>query len=173
MNLSCSAIILGGALNQTVHVKEMRRKFGARAWVLRILKHAGIPTSSLIDVYRSLVRPILDHPSNLFHSMLTDEMSQALERLRRVALKSIYGLSMSYADCLRESGLQLLSERRSELLLEFAKKIGHLTPLRITLVPTKRKIVLLAEERRKICPKLHIPRASTKCSNLCHENNLK
>lgn len=122
MNLSCSAIILGGALNQTVHVKEMRRKFGARAWVLRILKHAGIPTSSLIDVYRSLVRPILDHPSNLFHSMLTDEMSQALERLRRVALKSIYGLSMSYADCLRESGLQLLSERRSELLLEFAKK---------------------------------------------------
>ena len=43
-----------------IHIREIRRKFGARSWILRILKHARIPEDSLIQVYRSLVRPVLE-----------------------------------------------------------------------------------------------------------------
>ena len=105
-----------------IHVREIRRKFGARSWILRILKHASIPEQSLTQVYCSLVRPILEYPSNVFHSALTEELSESLERLQRIALKSIYGLDKSYAECLKSSGLQTLRERRQTLLLDFAKK---------------------------------------------------
>ena len=84
-----------------IHLREMRRKFGARSWILRILKHAGIPNQSLVQVYTSLVRPILEYPSNVFHPALSDEMSESLERLQRVAL---FGLSKSYTECLTIDG---------------------------------------------------------------------
>ena len=62
-----------------IHIREIRRKFGARSWILRILKHASIPEASLTQVYCSLVRPILEYPSNVFHSALTEELSESLE----------------------------------------------------------------------------------------------
>ena len=113
---------LGRRPRPDVHVREMRRKFGARAWILRILKHASIPEKRLVQVYMSLVRPILEYPSNVFHPSLTDELSESLERLQRVALKSIFGLDKSYNECLKLSGLPRLDQRRSDLLLDFAKK---------------------------------------------------
>ena len=106
---------LGRRPRSDEHVKQLRRKFGARAWILRILKHAMISNNRLVQVYSSLVRPILEYPSNAFHSMLSGEASESLERLHRNALKSIFGLNVSYEDCLERSGLQQLDVRR-ELL---------------------------------------------------------
>ena len=108
-----------------VHVRELRRKFGARSWILRILKHSGIPDQSLVEVYCSLVRPVLEYPSNVFHSSLTDELSESIERLQRVALKSFFGLKVSYEDCLQKAGLDRLDKRRSDLMLDFAKKTAE------------------------------------------------
>lgn len=61
----------------------------------------------------------------VFHSTLSEDLSDAFERLQRVALKSIFDLSKSYTECLALSGLQLLSERRTELFLDFAKKTAE------------------------------------------------
>ena len=83
-----------------IHVRERIRKFGARAWILRILKHAGIPEASLTQVFCSLIRPILEYPSAAFHTTMSEEMSENIERLQRVTLKSIYGLDKSYSHCL-------------------------------------------------------------------------
>ena len=71
------------------------------------------------------MRPILEYPAVVFHSTLSEELSETLERLQRVALKSIFGLSKSYAEFLTLSGLPLLSERRAELFLDFAKKTAE------------------------------------------------
>ena len=69
---------------------------GARSWVLHILKHAGIADKWLVDIYCSLVRTILEYPARVFYSVLTEEILESLERLQRVALKSIFGLATSY-----------------------------------------------------------------------------
>ena len=114
----------------------MRRKFAA-SWILRILKHAGIPCQSLVEVYKSLVRPVLEYPSNVFHTTLTEESSESLERLQRVALKSIYGLDKSYKFCLQESLLPRLDERRQELFEAFAEKMSESPLFAATWFPEK------------------------------------
>ena len=107
------------------HVTQMRRKFAARSWLLRILKHAGIPNQSLVEVYTSLVQPVLEYPSNVFHTMLTEESSKLLERLQRVALKSIYGLDKSYEFCLDQASILRLDQRRQELFESFTAKMAE------------------------------------------------
>ena len=122
-----------------IHIREIRRKFGARSWILRILKHASIPEKSLVQVYCSLVRPILEYPACVFHTSLTEEMSESLERLQRIALKSIFGLKTSYEDCLQEAGIPRLKDRRQELLIDFAKKAAASPLYGPTWFPVKEK----------------------------------
>ena len=127
------------SLKKDCHVIQMQRKFAARSWILRILKHAGIPSESLVQVYCSLARPVLEYPSNAFHSTLTDESSEAFERLQRLALKSIYGLDKSYEHCLEKSGLPRLDHRRAQLFSDFAEKMSLSELFASTWFPLKEK----------------------------------
>ena len=124
------------------HIKQIRRAYGARAWILRRLTHENISPTKLIEAYCSLVPPVLEYPAVAFHSMLTEEASDSLERLQRLALKSIYGLDRSYADCLEHSGLPTLAARREKLLLDFAVKIWGIV------VPKENSVRLCIEKRR-------------------------
>ena len=107
------------------HIKHIRRSYGARSWILRRLVHENIDKKKLIDIYCSLIRPVLEYPAVVFHSMLSDEATDRLERLQRLALKSIYGLDCSYADRLEQSGLQTLAARREALVLDFATRTSQ------------------------------------------------
>ena len=99
---------LGRRAGAAEHIKSMRRKFGARAGILRHLKKIGIQNDTLVKIYASLIRPVLEYAAACFHPGLTGDQS---ERLQRVSLKIIFGLTTPYEDCLRFSGLELLSTR--------------------------------------------------------------
>ena len=64
------------------HVKSRRRKNGARAGVIRHLKKIGFEEKSLVDIYCCLIRPIFEYVSSAFHTCLTKEQSESLERLQ-------------------------------------------------------------------------------------------
>lgn len=107
------------------HVKEIRKKYGARAWILRSPKQADIPQSKLVQVYCALIRPVLEYPAVVFHCGLTEESSDSLECLQSASLRTIFGHHVSYSECLRKSGLTTLKDRRDGLLESFATRAAE------------------------------------------------
>ena len=103
-------------------VGEIRRKFVSRMWILRHLGHRGFNSSDLTKVYKSIILPVHDYCSVVYHSSLTNFQSEKLERLQAQALKCIYGYQYSYRELLELTGLQTLRERREARCLKFALK---------------------------------------------------
>ena len=104
------------------HVNALRKKYGARAHVIRHLKQNGIDEDTLIKVYCSLIRPIFEFAVPAFHTLLTDEQSEALERMQRQSLKTIFGWKVAYSTCLERAGIETLRQRRETLFNNFTHK---------------------------------------------------
>ena len=54
--------------------------------------------------------------------LLTDEQSEAFERMHRMSLKTIFSLKAPYRKCLARASIATLWERREELFRNFAHK---------------------------------------------------
>ena len=83
------------------------------------LKKAKLKKNVLLDLFKSLVRPILDYCAVVYGPMLTAEQSEMLERLQRQTLKLIFGFNIPYADLIEKNDITTLSQRRQELLDKF------------------------------------------------------
>ena len=93
------------------HVEEILKKVRYRTWALHNLKRLGLCPAGLLNVYTSLVRPCFDFACVVYHSMLTKNQSNKLERMQSKIMKIIYGYEESYSRCLGRAGLDLLSVR--------------------------------------------------------------
>ena len=118
---------MGRRPNADAHIKEIRRKYGARAWILRHLQQVGIQQGQLVQIYCSLVRPIFEYPAVVFHSGLQEDLSAALERMQSASLRSIFGQAVSYSLCLEKAGIPTLKNRRDTLLRDFALRAADST----------------------------------------------
>ena len=96
--------------------------------VLRHLKLAGFTEAEIATVYCTVVRPILDFCTVVYHPMLTDEQDQEVERLQAKALKNIYGFKNSYSVMREKAGITTHRARRIALCDKFAENAaagGH------------------------------------------------
>ena len=104
-------------------IDSLSLKFRRRVWILRHLKKANIPPTDLVKLYKSLVLPVLDHTSVVYHSMLNHHQITELENLQKLALKIIYGVTgVSYVSLLERSSLPSLAERRLTMVDKFITK---------------------------------------------------
>ena len=90
----------------TEHVKALRKKYRARAYIIRHLKKINIPQKTLVKVYKFFIRPIFDYLTPTYHTMLTEDSADELDRLQRMCLKTIFGMDTTYNDCLSLAGLE-------------------------------------------------------------------
>ena len=91
--------------------------------MLTKLRYVGISTEDLINIYILYIRSVTEYCSVAFHSRLTQELSDKLERLQRTCLKVILGEKyISYDSALEKCGLQSLYLRREKRCLDFAQK---------------------------------------------------
>ena len=93
----------------------------------------------LIDVYKLFIRSVLEYCSVAFHSSLTVEQTEKLERIQKTCLKVILGdMYISYNIVLEMCNLKTLSSRRHKRCLNFSLKClkypqtNKLFPLRPT-----------------------------------------
>ena len=87
------------------------------------LKYAGVSTEDLIEIYILFIRSIAEYCSVAFHSSLTIENSDKLEQIQKICLKVILGeMYVGYSEALEMCGLKLLSDRRKDRCLDFARK---------------------------------------------------
>ena len=100
-------------------VKESNRRM---SFLHKIAKFTN-NKQDLKRIYILQVRSKLEQSAVLWHSSLTKECSDKLERVQKSALKIILGSTYSsYSDALKELRLQSLEERRRSLCLKFAEK---------------------------------------------------
>ena len=111
--------------NVAAHMAVTQKKFKSRLWALRHLKHNGLTSNELVRVYQSMIRPIAEYCSVVFHSLITLKDSLELERIQAQALKTIYNWKASYGDLLEKSGLERLDTRRQIAFDKFAEKISQ------------------------------------------------
>ena len=89
--LKILGFIFGRRPDVSTHVNYLLGKLRRRLWVIDNLKFAGMKPDSLLRVYFSLIRSVADFACVVYHSMLSQKQADALEKIQRRALKTIFG----------------------------------------------------------------------------------
>ena len=93
-----------------------------RMAIIRKLYEFSVPACDLVQIYTLFVRSILEFNSCVWHFNLTQEQSNELERVQKVACKVILKDEYSsYDSALISLDLKRLSERRKDLCTKFEK----------------------------------------------------
>ena len=91
--------------------------------LLRRVASFGTSLDDLRNIYILFVRSQLEQSAVVWHSSLTEQNRNDLERVQKSALKVILGEKyQSYNKALIELNLETLEERRNTLCLKFAQK---------------------------------------------------
>ena len=115
--------VLGFVFDADASVKSqaaaVKAKLHSRTWALERLKKCGLSEKDLVKVYKTSIRSVAEYVSVIWHSMLTDEQSDLLERQQNQALKMISGPKMSARKMRARAGINTLKERRVEACRKF------------------------------------------------------
>ena len=111
--------------NVKANMSVLQRKFKSRIWALRHLKQNGFKQGELVQVYKTMIRPVAEYCSSVFHALITKADSYELERIQMQALKVIFGWDLSYEKLMEMSGVEKLSVRREESFVKLAKKMSE------------------------------------------------
>ena len=123
--LKILGFIFGSKPTVSYQVESLVKKFNKSIWSLFHLRKAKMNENVLTSVYTSMLRPILEYSSNVYHSMLTGNDTRRLESCQRKALRVIFGFEITYEECMKKAGLTSLADRRSELFLKFCSKMSR------------------------------------------------
>ena len=126
-----------GRPNVNLHIKKTEEKFRKRLWTLRHLKRSGMDENDLIKIFCTVLRPVLDFASVVYHPMLTKEQSDNLENLQKRAFKIIFDYRVNYSDILAIKNVPTLTERREKMFSDFAIKTSLNTRFSGTWFPKK------------------------------------
>ena len=107
--------------------QEICKKAYSRLSLITKLKYVGVQIEDLIDIYVLFIRSVAEYCSVVFHSSLTVEQSEKLEKIQKTSLKIILGdIYIDYPAALEMCGLETLASRRQHRCLDFAlKSVKH------------------------------------------------
>ena len=108
--------------DMSAHIDWIEKNMRERFWTLINLKKSGFKEEELTQVYKSVLRPVAEYGSVVFHSGLSDEQDERLDRLQNQALRCIFGPRLSGRKMRALAGLSTLRERREILCDKFARK---------------------------------------------------
>ena len=114
---------LTGDMKPKKHVKYIISKAHKRIWIMRRLKIAKCNNSDMVHIYIALIRSILETACPVFHSQLTIEDSNDIERIQKIFIWIVLGSRYEdYNEACIQLKLQPLKLRRENLCLDFALK---------------------------------------------------
>ena len=123
-------------LKWDLNISTIVRKANARMELLRRVAGFGTPAEDLKEIYILFIRSILEQSATVWHSSLTQENKDDLERVQKTALKVILQDNYKgYKNSLARLDIETLENRRIELCLNFAikssknEKVKHMFPL--------------------------------------------
>ena len=114
--------VFGDTPSVRPHVESVIKKIRQRYWTLFNLKKHGFTQEELITVYKTMIRPIADYCDIVYHSLMSDDLDEALENMQNLALKCIYGPKISARKMRKLAGITALREQRVSHCNAFAQK---------------------------------------------------
>ena len=115
-------VILSADLTWRKNTKSLVKRGYSRIIILQKLFEFDVPEEDLVNIYCLFIRSILEQSCVVWHSAITQEEENDLERVQKVSLKII--LKDNYIDydtALKRTQLEDLKSRRERLCLKFAK----------------------------------------------------
>ena len=114
------------------------KKANKRMEILRRISPFGATKEEMTNIYILYIRSLLEQSCTVWHSSLTVENTQDLERVQKTALKIILQNEYkSYESALQILDLENLVERRERLCLQFAKKMCKSSKNEMSISPQK------------------------------------
>ena len=137
-----SAKVLGlyfsSDLSWNLHVEHIVCKASKILFFLRVLKRSGLGGSSLIQVYITCIRPVLEYACQVWNLNSPDYLKEEIERIQKRALRIICP-DLSYRKALEVHEISLLSQRRNNLCKSYFKKLLNPENKLNELIPNKRE----------------------------------
>ena len=93
------------------HVDHIYKKACKRLYSLRLLKKADVTATSILKVYVSIIRPILEYAVPVWQA-ISEKQSEKLESIQKRALRIIFPSVETYAEALSIAHLETLKARR-------------------------------------------------------------
>ena len=133
-NFSLSPIIIGNSVIERVstykilgvhvdcdlkwntHVECICKKASKKLYSLRVLKRAGVDEMSILKVYLTTIRPVLEYAIPVWQA-IPDYLSDEIESLQRRVLHILFPYIDSYNSALLAADLETLEHRRSWLCI--------------------------------------------------------
>ena len=112
-------------LKWDIHVNEVVSKGSKRLYIPRVLKRSGVPSLELLRVLFAVIRSVLEYCCPVWHSSLSDQLSDRIKRVQKRALRIIYP-ALHYHEALEISRCTTLHTRREALCAKTFDKIKEL-----------------------------------------------
>ena len=107
------------------NTEYLTKKANTRLQILRKAKNFKASIEDLKQIYISFIRSILEFSCPVWHSSLTLENTEDLERIQKSALKIILQDKFkNYTNALNVINLESLKDRRKDICLSFAKNFS-------------------------------------------------
>ena len=104
------------------NTESLVKRAYARMRILHKISEFSAPVEDMVIIYISYIRSLLEQSCSVWHSGLTVENCEDLERVQKSALRIILKDDYkSYEQALETLMLARLSERREQMCLKFAK----------------------------------------------------
>ncbi|KAI8507887.1 hypothetical protein Bbelb_141270 [Branchiostoma belcheri] len=163
-------IHLQANLKWNIHVDTIYHKASQRLYLLCKLKHFHLPIEDLVSVYISYIRPVMEYGAPVWHSGLSNSLSNKIEKVQRRALRIILGASFtSYSTACAQLGLPTLYARRHELTTKFAKSLEQSDQYRHLLPPLRGEVKSRTlDENRRIQVVIYIFRTHSRKFQVRH-----
>lgn len=121
------------------HVNSICAKASSRLYFLKQLKRSSVSLDDLLYFYCTVVRPILEYACPVWHSSLTKELSDCIERIQKRAIYVIFGTG-NYNEIIKKHHIDNLHDRREMLSKKFFNSIMSPTNCLHYLLPEPRDI---------------------------------
>ena len=158
------------------HVKHILDIAYKRLWAVTKLKNAGVPDADILHFFNIKIRSVLETNCPVFHSMLTNEDKDDIERIQKIVLKIILGDKYtSYEAACKIFQVESLNTRRTKICLSFAlkcsnsKKFQHMFEPNTVNTHEKYKVPFAYTSRYQNSPKIFL----TKLLNNYYGNQKK
>ena len=122
-NTKLLGTIISDDLRWDLNTANIVRKSNDRLELLRRVASFSPPLEDLKKIYFLFIRSLLEQSATVWHSSLTEENSNDLERVQKSAVRIMLGNSYSgYKKSLNILQIDSLRDRREQLCLNFAQK---------------------------------------------------
>ena len=116
-------VLINDRLTWDDNTSLITRNAYKRMVILQRVSSFGLEIEELVNIYILYIRSVVENSAVVWHSSLTQANEMAIERVQKVALRIILGEGYeNYANALHLTGLKTLSQRRTDLCLNFAKQ---------------------------------------------------